>query len=430
MSIIRERQPGTTPPNTQLSGRRGKVWSGIALAGNQLAIMATNLVLSIQLGRSGGLAAVGAVAPCLLVFQLGSGLLQQVIAEASLLAAADSTKPTETATCRWAVGSAIGVGIVGAGVAVLSASLVPGGSALVGLVFAIGIPAAHGLDIGRAAAVAAHAPRFAAIEGTSWAVAQAGAISVAAAVGSPLWICAAWTIVNWVFFLGSAAAPLRRPAIRGYVSWLRSQRRFASKASIDALLSGSTPLLAVQLAAAMTSATTIGTVRLLQQLFAPLAFISISLRRFLIYRRNPDAVATRRMAVRDGAVAVLLVSVGATMLGGALLVARSTVPGMAFIPAGAALIMAGVEKAAQGLTFGITLSRFIKRDFVTLLRARVVFFVLSIVGLPVLANVLNAPGYLLGSCLASVVYALAVLASNRWSAPQAVPEAAPVELPA
>lgn len=397
----------------------GRFWPGAALTGNQLAIMATNLLLSLQMAAAGGVAAVGAIAPCLLVFQLGSGLMQQVLAEASLLAPSGAGRRLDVAVCRMAVATALLGGMIGLGMATLAASVVPGGDPVLGLLFALGIPAAHGLDIGRAAAVAWQSPKPAALEAAGWAVVQAGLMFAAGVFGSPAWICAMWTATNWLFFLGSAASSARRPKLKGLGEWLRSQRSFAAPASVDALLSGLAPLLAIQLSALLTSAATIGTVRILQQLLAPLSFISVSVRKLLIFRRDAQQQTTRATAVRDGMIAVALVFAGAALLVGALLFVRSTVTALAFIPAGAVLVLAGVEKVAQGFAFGATLNKFLQRDFGTLLRARVIFFTLFVCVLPLLCARFGAAGYLLGASGAVVVYAVAVLTSASGRRPMA-----------
>ena len=394
--------------------RRRSAWAGAALTSNQLAIMATNLMLSVFLAAVGGTAAVGAVAPCLLVFQLGSGLLQQVVAEASLLAPGGTGRRLDVEVCRHAVALAAFTGGAGAVLAALLASLVPDGDPKLGLVFALGIPAVHGLDIGRAAAVAWHVPKPAAIEAGAWAITQAGVMATCAAFGSPLGICAAWSATNWIFFLASTASMARRPSVRNLATSLRTHRSFAAPAAADAILAGATPLIAIQLSAMVTSASTVGTVRILQQLFAPLAFISVSVRKILIFRREADRPATPGMAGRDGLVAAGLVLVGAAVLVGGLLLARSAIPALAFIPAGAAMLLAGVEKIAQGFSFGATLSRFLRRDFTTLLRARVVFLVTSIITAPVLCALYGASGYLVAASVSVIVYACAVLASSRW----------------
>jgi hypothetical protein len=403
------------------------IWASAALTGNQLAIMATNLLLSLFLAAAGGTPAVGAVAPCLLVFQLGSGLLQQVVAEASLLAPGGMGRRLAGDVCRHAVAAAMFAGIAGAVLAMGLGSLVPGGNPALGIVFALGIPAVHGLDIGRAAAVASHVPRPAAIEAVAWAVTQAGAMAAGAAAGSPLAICAAWSITNWVFFLAAMAVPTRRPLATDLVAWLRSQRGFAAPAAADAILAGATPLLAVQLSAMVTSAATVGTVRILQQLFAPLSFISVSVRKVLIFRRDMDKPTTRGMAVRDGVIAATLVLLGAAMLAGALLVARTVIPALAFIPTGAAMVLAGVEKVAQGFSFGATLNKFLRRDFTTLLRARVLFLLISVVAIPLLCARYGAPGYLLASSTAIAIYSAAVLVSSSWRASTMPVPAAPAQ---
>jgi hypothetical protein len=389
-------------------------WPGAALIGNQLAIMATNLLLTLQLAAAGGLAAVGAVAPCLLVFQLGSGLMQQVLAEASLLAPSGPGRRLDPRVGGWAMAAALGGGAAGLVLAAAAAALVPGGDPWLGLAFALGLPAAHGLDVGRAAAVAGQAARPATVEAMAWGLTQAVGTLTAGLVAGPLAICVVWTVTNWVYLLGAAVSPARRPRWRGLAGWLRRQRGIAGPASADALLAGLAPLIAIQLSAMVTSAATVGTVRVLQQVLAPLSFVSVSVRKVLIFRRAGDQVSTRRQAIRDGLTAVALVTAGAALLIGALLVARSMVPALAFLPAGAVLILAGTEKVAQGFSFGATLNTFVRRDFTTLLRARIVFFAACAVALPLLCAAYGAPGYLAGAGLAVVVYAVAVLASPSW----------------
>jgi hypothetical protein len=396
-------------------GRLANSWPGVALTANQLSLMGANLLMSVLLAYAGGLPAVGAVAPGVLVFQFGCGVLQQVLGEASLLAEARSDRAVGLDVCRWAVGIALLGGFAGAVIAAAATATVPHGAPMLGLLYALGIPAAHVLDIGRAAAIAHHQPRPAALEAVAWGLALTVGAGAGAVTHRPEWICAAWAIVSWGAMLVTAATtPARRPRLRQSVAWLRSQHRFAGPATMDAILMGITPLLATQLAAFVTSAAVIGAIRIVQQLFAPLAFVSITARKVLIYRRSPDQPVTRGSALRAGLIAAAMVAMGAAVLGAALFFARAWFGSLAFIPAGGMLILAGLEKIAQGLTFGVSLGKFVARDFRMLLRARYAFVAVSLAGLPLLAYAHGASGFLIGSAAASTLYALILLAMKGW----------------
>lgn len=405
---------GGVPGKGRHRGVPARIWPGVALTANQFVLMGANLLVSLLLAGSGGLGAVGAVAPAILVFQFGAGVLQQVIAEASLLAEGGSDRPLAISVCRWAVGVSLAAGAVSVAVAVAATATVPDGRPLLGILYAVGIPAAHGLDIGRAAAVAYHRPRPAAIEAVVWGAALVGVLGVAAYAGSPAWVCAGWAIVNWAFLIGAAlVSPPRRPRWRGAWSWLRGQRRFAGAASLDSIVTGLTPLLTTQLAAMVTTAATVGAIRIVQQLFAPLAFVSISVRKFLIFKRRPDEPADNKAALRDGLLAAAWVTAGAVVLGGALFLVHSLVAALAFLPVGVVMVLAGVEKVAQGLGYGVSLSAFVRRDFRVLLRARYVFFGVSLAAVPLGAHYWGASGYLTAASLASTVFFVATLAFQR-----------------
>src|SRR4051812_13412898 len=122
--------------------RLANSWPGLALTANQLSIMGANLLMSLLLAYAGGLPAVGAVAPGVLVFQFGCGVLQQVLGEASLLAEARSDRAVGLDVCRWAVGVALVAGFAGAALAAAATATVPHGAPLLGLLYAAGIPAA------------------------------------------------------------------------------------------------------------------------------------------------------------------------------------------------------------------------------------------------------------------------------------------------
>ncbi|MCW6008915.1 hypothetical protein K1W54_30885 [Micromonospora sp. CPCC 205371] len=385
-------------------------WAGLALSLGQLALMGSSLVFSLSLAYAGGLDAVGATAPAVLVFQLACGVLQRTLAEATLLASSHADRRADRATCQHAVGAALLGGTAGAVLAALSALAVPDAPTELAFVYAAGIPFAIALDIGRSASVAVGAPRPAFVETAAYLTAQAGSMLLFAAAGSAMGVCLAWTLVNVLFFLLATASSHRRPAARGLARWVRSRRGVMGMASFDALLAGLTPVLALQVTAFVTTAATLGAARILQQVFAPLAFVSITLRRVLIYRRRAEATFTRSQELRDGLMSMALMAAGALVLGGAVLLGRHAFSALAFIPAGAALVLAGVEKAALGLSFGCSLSKFIQGQFDVLLRARYVMLALAVLLGPMLTVWWGAAGYLAGSSIAMAVYGLVVVA--------------------
>lgn len=398
-------------------------WSGLTLVLGQLSLMATSVVLSMFLAYAGGLAAVGAIAPAMLVFQLSCGVLQRALAEATLLAESHAERFADDRTCQGAVGAALAGGLLGAFAGLVSVLAVPGAALELAAAYSIGIPFAVALDIGRCAAVAAGAPRAAFAETAAWLSTQVGAMLIFAALRSPLGVCASWAAVNIGFFLLCTARPHRRPALRGLAGWIRARRGMLGAATFDALLVGLTPVLAIQATAFVVSATTLGAVRVLQQAYAPLAFVSITLRRILVYRRRADVAGTAARDLRDGLVCLALMAVGAAVIGPAILVGRDLVATLAFIPAGAALVAAGVEKAALGFSFGCSLSRFVRGEFAVLLRTRYVMLVLTLVAAPLLAVRWGATGYLLGSALGMVVYSIAVILwpARRTTSPRPGP---------
>ncbi|AVT29305.1 hypothetical protein C6361_07160 [Plantactinospora sp. BC1] len=387
----------------------GRSWSTPALTMGQLGLMATSLVFSLSLGYAGGLAAIGAVAPAMLVFQLSCGVLQRTLAEATLLATASEGRPADRATCRWSVAAALAGGLLGAVVAFLSSLAVPDVPVELALGYAAGIPFVIALDIGRSAAVAAGTARSAFLESTLWLAAQVAAALCFAALRSPLGICLSWAVVNAVFLLAAARQPDRRPALRGLLRWIRSRRAVIGAASLDAFVLGVTPVLAIQVTAFVSTAATLGVIRVLQQVLAPLAFVSITVRRVLIYRRRDDSGRTVWQDLRDGLLSLALMAVGAVLLGLAVLLGRRIVPALAFIPVGAALVAAGAEKAALGFSYGCSLSRFVRGEFDVLLRARYVMLGLTVVAAPLLTLRWDATGYLVGSALGMVGYSLALL---------------------
>lgn len=386
-----------------------KAWSSLALTLSQLAIMGTSLVFSLSLAYSGGLAAVGSAATAVLVFQLTCGVLQRSLAEATLLASSSAERRAESRNCRWSVTAAFLGGLVGAGIAVLSMLAIPDATPAYAIAYAAGIPFAIALDIGRCADVASDTARAAFIEAGAWLTSQLGLMLLFAANHSPTGVCLSWFAVNVAFVLAAAVREHRRPAFRGLARWIRSRRNLMGSASLDALLVGLTPVLALQVTAFFTTAATLGVIRVLQQVYAPLAFLSITLRRVLIYRRTAD-VPTTAQDLRDGLVAMALMVVGGILLGLAAILGRFLFPPLAFIPAGTALVAAGIEKTALGLSFGCSLSRFIRGEFDVLLRARYIGLGIAIVTAPVATAWWGATGYLTSSAVAMVVYSFVVLA--------------------
>ncbi|MDW5322480.1 hypothetical protein [Plantactinospora sp. KLBMP9567] len=387
----------------------GRSWSTPALTLGQLALMATSLVFSLSLGYAGGLAAVGAVAPAMLVFQLSCGVLQRTLAEATLLSTAHEGRRAERATCRWSVAAALGGGLLGAVVALLSSLAVPDVPVELALGYAAGIPFVLALDVGRSAAVAAGAARSAFLESALWLVVQTASMLCFAALGSPVGICLSWAVVNAAFFLVAAGQSDRRPALRGLLRWLRSRRASMGAASLDAFVVGVTPVLAMQVTAFVSTAATLGVIRVLQQVLAPLAFVSITFRRVLIYRRRADSASTVWQDLRDGLLSLALMAAGAVLLGLAVVLGRRIVPALAFVPVGTALVAAGVEKAALGFSYGCSLSRFVRGEFDVLLRARYVMLGLTVLAAPLMTLWWGAAGYLVGSSLGMVGYSFAVL---------------------
>jgi hypothetical protein len=393
------------------TGSGTKAWSSLALTLSQLALMATSLVFSLSLAYSGGLAAVGSAAAAVLVFQLTCGVLQRSLAEATLLASSSAEHRAESRNCQWSVAAALLGGLAGAWIAVLSTLAIPDATPAYAIAYAAGIPFAIALDIGRSADVASGTARAAFVEAGAWLASQLGLMLLFAAMHSPMGVCLSWFTVNVVFFLGAAVArDHRRPAFRGLSGWIRSRRNLMGSASLDALLVGLTPLLALQVTAFFTTAATLGVIRVLQQVYAPLAFLSITLRRVLIYRRTADVLTTTAQDLRDGLVSMALMVVGGVLLGLAVLLGRFLLPALAFIPVGTALVAAGIEKVALGLSFGCSLSRFIRGEFDVLLRARYVGLGVAVITAPVATVWWGAPGYLISSAVAMVIYSFAVLA--------------------
>jgi len=403
-----------------LAGRRAPEWSGPALVLGQLALMATSLVFSLSLAYAGGLAAVGVTAPAMLVFQLTCGVLQRALAEATLLAEAHADRRADRAVCRWSVAAALLGGLVGAATAAGLAAAVPHAPIELAFAYAAGIPFAIALDVGRSAGVAAGYTRAATAETAGWLSTQVALMVVFGALRSPIGICLAWAAVNAGFFLASAVQPHRRPGLRGLVRWLRSRRGRLGPASVDALLIGLTPVLAMQLTAFIATAATLGAIRILQQVFAPLAFVSITMRRVLVYRRRADVPGTQRGDLRDGMLSLALMVVGGVLLGLAVLVGRRLFPALDFIPTGAGLVAAGCEKAMLGLSFGLSLSRFVRGDFSTLLRARYLMLGLTLLAAPLLTLRWDAAGYLAGSSVAMLGYSVALLVQppERFQPPE------------
>ncbi|WP_434743075.1 hypothetical protein [Micromonospora sp. SH-82] len=402
---------------TTSAGGRGP--ARLALTAGQVALMATSLVLSLALGYAGGLGAVGALAPAMLVFQLTCGVLQRSLAEATLLRAASATRTAAPADCRRSVATAVVGGAVGTVVAVLSSLAVPGGSVDLAVAYAVGIPFAMALDIGRSAGVAGGASRAVLVETVGWLVVQSVLLVAFAAVGEPLLVCLSWTLVNAAFALLAAGRALRRPDFGGLLRWVRDRRDAMGAASLDALLVGLTPLLALQVTALVADAYTLGVIRVVQQLFGPLALVSIILRRVLVYQRTAGTPTTRGRDLRDGALAWSTVAVGAAVLGVAVVLARDLVPALAFLPVGGVLLAAGLEKAALGFSYGATLSRFVDGDFGTLLRARYLMLGVTVVAAPLLTVWFGAVGYLVAATVGLVGYALVVVALPRPARPVA-----------
>src|SRR5205814_6332662 len=217
---------------------RRAAWSGLALTVGQLALMATNLVLSLGLGYAGGLAVVGATAPAVLVFQLTCGVLQRTFAEATLLASAHTGRTGDRQAARWSVAGALLGGTAGGLVAVLASVAVPHAPVRYAVVYAAGIPFAIALDIGRSADVAQGKARAAFADAAVWLTVHIGLTTTFAAVHSPMGICLSWTLVNVVFCAVAALRGYRSPALRGLTGWLRSRRGLMGSASLDALLVG------------------------------------------------------------------------------------------------------------------------------------------------------------------------------------------------
>lgn len=385
-------------------------WAGLALSLGQLALMATSLIFSLCLAYAGGLPAVGATAPAVLVFQLACGVIQRTLAEATLLASSHAELRADRRTCQWSVTAALIGGTAGAVLALLSSLAVPDAPTELAIVYSAGIPFAIALDIGRSAGVAAGMARSTFMETLGWLAAQGAMMVIAAAVVSPMGVCVAWLSANAAFYVLATAQPHRRLAPRGLVRWIRSRRGLMGAASFDALLTGLTPVLALQATAFLTTAATLGTIRILQQVFAPLAFVSITLQRVLIYRRRAGRASTALQDARDGVLTMGLMVVGGMVLGAAVLLARELLPALAFIPVGAVLLAAAVEKAALGLSFGSSLSKFVRGEFGTLLRARWLMLVFAVVLCPLLTTFWGAAGYLYGSAIAMAVYAVVVVA--------------------
>jgi hypothetical protein len=405
-----------------LTGRLGAAWPSLALTLSQLALMGTSLVFSLSLAYSGGLAAVGSTASAVLVFQLTCGVLQRTLSEATLLSNSNAEQRADAWACRWSVSAALAGGLAGALIAVLSAVAIPDASPAYAIAYAAGIPFAIALDIGRSADVASGTARAAFFDAGLWLLAQAVLMGLFAAAHRPMGVCLSWAGVNVVFFLAATVRAHRRPALRGLAGWVRSRRNLMGSASLDALLVGLTPVLAMQVAAFIVAPVTLGAVRVLQQVFAPLSFLSITLRRVLIYRRKAHVMTTTAQDLRDGLMTTALMVLGGALLGGAVVIGHAFLPALAFIPVGGALIAAAVEKAALGLSFGTSLSRFIRGEFAVLLRARWVMLGLAVVLAPLATVWWGAVGYLIGSATSMVVYSFVVLAlpGARQAPPVAV----------
>ncbi|MFE9653368.1 hypothetical protein [Micromonospora sp. NPDC006431] len=383
--------------------------------------MGTSLIFSLALGYAGDLSAVGATAPAMLVFQLTCGVLQRTLAEATLLSESHAERMAARTDCQRSVAAAFTGGLAGAVLAVASALAVSGGSIELAVAYAAGIPFALALDIGRAAGVAAGAARAVFLETAAWLAAQLVLMGVFAAIRAPLAICLSWAVVNAVFFLVAAGRPERRALFTGLPSWVRSRRGVMGAASLDALLVGLTPVLAIQVTAFVVDAATLGVIRITQQLFAPLAFVSITFRRMLVYQRKADVSTTRRQDLRDGLLALALMAAGSAVLGVAVLAGHGFVPALSFIPVGSVLLAAGLEKTALGFSYGCSLSRFIRGEFDLLLRARYVMLGLTMLAAPLLAVEFGAPGYLVASSIGMVVYSLVLVALPARRRPQPTP---------
>ncbi|MFD1082559.1 MATE family efflux transporter [Micromonospora andamanensis] len=401
-------------------GSAQRNWARAALTLGQLALMGTNLVFSLSMAYGGGLSAVGATAAAVLVFQLTCGVLQRSFAEATLLRTANTEHVADLSDCRRSVTAAFGGGLAGTVVAVLGSLAVPDVPIELAVVYALGIPFAVGLDIGRAGGVAAGVARSVLVETLAWLTAQLTLMVTFAVLREPLAICASWTLVNVAFLVAAAGQASRRPHLPGLLGWLRARRAVMGPASIDAFLVGFTPLLAVQVTALVVGATTLGAIRVVQQLFAPLAFVSITFRRVLVYQRRVDAVATRGQDLRDGLVAVALMAAGAVVLGAAVLGGRGLASALSFIPVGGVLVAAGVEKAALGFSYGCSLGRFVQGEFTPLLRARYVMLGLTVIAAPLMTVSWGASGYLIGSAIGMLGYSAVVLALPVEQRPHAV----------
>lgn len=383
----------------------GAAWSGPALALGQLALMAVNLLFTLTLAYAGGLAAVGATAPAVLAFQLTCGMSQRTLAEATLLARASADAPADTPTCRRAVAAALATGTGGALVALAATAAVPGGLGWVPLAYVIGVPFAIALDIGRSAGVAAGSSRAVFVETALWLAAQTGSMVLFAALRAPLGVCLGWAAVNAFFVLAAAVAPHRRPLLAGTLGWVRSARGLIGPASLDALIAGLTPLIALQLTAFVASAATLGAIRLAQQLFAPLALVSITLRRVLVYRRTA-ADTTAGQDLRDGLTATALMAAGGALLSLVVVAGGGLLPVVGLLPSGLVLVAASVEKMALGFSFGTSLSRFVRGEFGSLLRARYAMLAATALAAPLLTMAWGVPGYLVGSAAGMVLYSL------------------------
>ncbi|MFC4105278.1 hypothetical protein ACFOX0_04900 [Micromonospora zhanjiangensis] len=389
---------------------RAGLWSGLALGLGQFALMGTSLILSLSLAYAGGLAAVGAIASAVLVFQLTCGVLQRTLAEATLFAQSHADATADLLTCRRAVGTALLGGGAGAVVALLAGLAIPGARLGLVLAYVVGIPFAIALDIGRSAGVAAGAARGAFVETAAWLAVQVGAVLTCAAFRSPMGVCLSWTVTNVLFVALAATAPHRRPSVSGLLGWTRARAGSMGPASVDALLNGLAPLLAIQAAALVTTAATLGEIRVFQQVFAPLVFVSITLRRMLVYRRSPDTPVRPGQDLRDGLVATALMAAGAVVIGLAVLAGHALVPALGFIPVGLVLVAAGLEKAALGLSFGCSLGMFVRGRWRALLRTRYVMIVATLIAVPPLTAWWGASGFLVGSAAGMVVYSVMLVA--------------------
>ncbi len=386
------------------------MWPGLALTIGQLAVMGTSLTLSLSLGYAGGLASVGTVTSAMLVFQLTSGTLQRSLAEATLLATSHAGRRADIRECRWSVTTALGGACLGGVAAALSSLTVTDARADLAIIYAVGIPFAIALDIGRSAGVAALAPRSALVESAAWLTVQMALAVLFALLHSPMGICLSWMGVNVTFFVITAVLQIhRRPALNGIADWFRRRRGLMGTASLDALLVGLAPVLAMQVTTFVATAETLGSIRVLQQVLGPLAFLSITFRRVLIYRRRAEVATTALTDLRDGLLAMALMAAGAALLGATVVAGRELLPEFAFIPAGLVLVAAGMEKAALGLSYGCSLSRFIRGEFTALLHARYVMLAITAVAAPIFTLWWGAAGYLVGSSSGMIIYSVAVL---------------------